>query len=243
MSGDHFISRSVLKVLSPTKVGISGAHGTRTPSLDSDSLKTKRLCRRHNTALSPIDVEAGRFFSAFGATNDAMTGRSPTQRLFLFHGTDLERWLIKTMVMTYYSGASEINPRSARLPTGYLDLFRYTLPRPYGLYIRCGSSLGQFTTEGAVTAALSMLGNEVAGVTVTLGGLEMRLLLACPSASMLAQLTYRPPQIGFVDPNQAYAISIAYAEPGNRSVWITREPCGPEKFAGIYGATGRINRR
>lgn len=242
MSGDHFISRSVLKVLSPMKIGISGAHGTHVHSLDSSSLKTKRLCRRHNTALSPIDAEAGRFFSAFAAINDAMTGRAPAQRLFLFHGTDLERWLLKTAVMTYYCGASEINPRTARLPAGYQDLFHYTLPQPYGLYFRCGSSLGQFTTEGAVTVALSTLENELAGVTVTLGGLELRLLLARPSATMLTQLTYRPTTIGFVNPSQAYAIAIAYAEPGDRSVWISREPCGLEKFAGIYGAAGRIGR-
>jgi len=62
ISGDHIISRAVLKVLGDKKIKLSTKNFVREHSLDSSALKTKKLCQRHNSALSPIDSEAARFF-------------------------------------------------------------------------------------------------------------------------------------------------------------------------------------
>lgn len=55
VSGDHFISRTVLKVLTESQIKISGPNVSRIHALNSSSPKTKRLCKRHNTALLLVD--------------------------------------------------------------------------------------------------------------------------------------------------------------------------------------------
>jgi hypothetical protein len=100
ISGDHILSRAVLAELLNTKVNL---HSTRISGefrLDSDTLKTNSLCRRHNSAFSRVDSEAARFVRAFRSIhNNLSSGLYDTEnRVFLFSGIDIERWLIKTII-------------------------------------------------------------------------------------------------------------------------------------------------
>jgi hypothetical protein len=65
LSGEHTISAVVLREIGEENLRLGGA-----PWLDEgeerkigiNSLVTKRLCSAHNSALSPLDAEAGRFY-------------------------------------------------------------------------------------------------------------------------------------------------------------------------------------
>src|SRR5262249_13219652 len=65
ISREHYISKAVLEQLGRV-VRISGASwqpSGKPFETAPNSLTAKILCRRHNATLSPLDTEAGRFFS------------------------------------------------------------------------------------------------------------------------------------------------------------------------------------
>jgi hypothetical protein len=66
ISGEHTISATVLKAIGKDSVKVSGFPwlNGETRSIGIDSLATNCLCTAHNTALSPLDAEAGRFYRA-----------------------------------------------------------------------------------------------------------------------------------------------------------------------------------
>src|SRR4029450_7686939 len=61
ISKEHIISKAVLSQLTDKRIRLSSALFTKELPLDSDALKTKRMCRRHNTAFGRVDREVGRF--------------------------------------------------------------------------------------------------------------------------------------------------------------------------------------
>ena len=57
ISKEHIISRAVLKEITDKEITIEKNGILRTVSIDSSSLTTKRLCRRHNSAVNGLDCE------------------------------------------------------------------------------------------------------------------------------------------------------------------------------------------
>jgi hypothetical protein len=67
ISGEHFISETVLSILNPRALRISGAAFIpkgETKDLPLTALRANVLCTRHNSAWSPLDTMAGEFFRA-----------------------------------------------------------------------------------------------------------------------------------------------------------------------------------
>lgn len=75
-------------------------------ALKFDALKAKVLCRKHNTALSPLDSAAGSFFrTIYTCTRGGIQGVIPLDDLcFEFDGRVLERWLLKVLCGVLASG-------------------------------------------------------------------------------------------------------------------------------------------
>lgn len=227
ISGDHIISKSVLRVITKTKVTISSSNFSREHSIESDALKTKKLCRRHNSSLSPIDSEAARFFKAFAATHDALLKNSTSQKLHFFHGIDVERWMLKTMLMTYFAKLSNVTPEQYKLPVYVLKLFHCDLNEPFGLYVPTSTKPNGrdfFTTENATSVSILTDGDLVSGVTISLGGLCLTLVISGREEQfrqLAANYAYRPKNLLFFKGSDVYAIQMAFPNGQGKNIWFS----------------------
>ncbi len=235
ISGDHILSASVLRAISKDKIRLKGAGFSREHSINSDSLKTKRLCRRHNSALSPLDVEAGRLFRAVGSAEQALSGNALLpQRLYLFEGFDIERWLLKTLFATYYSRVSNVTPGTHTLPSYAIDLFKLQLAPPHGLYmpVRLNDG-GQFEMRLSSSASMYLIssGSTVTGIAVTLAGLELKLIIGGRPDELDKfpdHHVFRPKYINFYQGNDIIALAFGWLDGSDQEVWLSRgDPNAP----------------
>ena len=227
ISGDHIVSKSVLRVITEDKITLSSSKYSREHSLDSSSLKTKRLCRRHNSALSPIDSQAARFFKAFADINTSLSKNSESQKLYFFHGIDIERWLLKTMLMVYFSKLSNITPEHYRLPAYTFSLFYSDLAQPLGLYIPTSTNKeGKdfFVTENATSISILTDGDLVSGVTISLGGFNLTLIISGNEENfrrLAMNYTYRPKSLLFFKESDVYAIQMLFPNTQGKDIWFS----------------------
>lgn len=109
ISREHYVSKNVLAQIgqSAKLIRVKGVpwvkEGTH-KDMSLDSLAANILCRRHNTALSPLDEGAGRFFSVLTKVlvdlNRKTLSRKP--RFHLVSGEALELWMLKIACGLYY---------------------------------------------------------------------------------------------------------------------------------------------
>ncbi len=103
LTGEHFLSRTVFEFLSKKgkAVGISNhpwqKDKRRIEPIGISSLTTKVLCKRHNSALSPLDKFARRFLEAYGEAKTYHLSAPSGNLHRLFNGYDLERWMLKVL--------------------------------------------------------------------------------------------------------------------------------------------------
>jgi hypothetical protein len=101
-------------------------------SLPIDSLGTRVLCKRHNTAMSGLDSQMIRFSETMQLYDDALrddTGE-PAE-VAVFAGEDLERWMLKAAL-----GGVESDNLGGTLKIECLDILfgRQPWPTTWGLY-------------------------------------------------------------------------------------------------------------
>lgn len=72
------------------------------------NLSANILCKRHNEALSPLDTEAGNFFSKLRQISEDLsrTTLSRKARVHLISGEMLELWMLKLACGLYFGGGS-----------------------------------------------------------------------------------------------------------------------------------------
>jgi hypothetical protein len=110
LSGEHFISETVLSIINPKTLRVSGAAWIppdETRDVPPRALQANILCNRHNDAAwSALDAMAGKFFRALAQIYDDLGRRSLSRRAIwhLFSGEELELWLLKTILGFFHSG-------------------------------------------------------------------------------------------------------------------------------------------
>jgi hypothetical protein len=146
ISGEHYVSHSILKVLSDDGVhidveGLSWLNGEK-KKLPAKRLESNILCTRHNEALSGLDNIAKRFFLSIQRIDKeyAIDINENTDRVFLFNGHDIERWALKTLCGSVFSGNTShlIAPIKDWKPS--LQWLRIlfgleNFPKKWGLYV------------------------------------------------------------------------------------------------------------
>lgn len=205
LSDEHFVSHGILRVLeSNGRVTIGGFDWQQ--EKDVLELPTARaavsrvLCQRHNAALSPLDGKALRFFEKL---DNVILQRERRNLVFLFDGTDLERWMLKTLCGSAVSGNADI--KKAQI-TGWkpnllwLNILFDGKPFPdrWGLYY-AGESADQIE-RGFKLRTLTNGENGVYGIRIRLDDELFLLLMDTPpedlAGTYLARYTYRPKAIG-----------------------------------------------
>jgi hypothetical protein len=122
MSGEHFISETVLSILNPKALRIGGMRwipAGETRDLPLTALKANVLCDRHNNAWSQLDAMAGRFFRALAKIYDDLGQRTLSRKPIwhLFSGEELELWLLKTILGFFHAGVLSKGGRRFRRHT------------------------------------------------------------------------------------------------------------------------------
>jgi hypothetical protein len=105
MSKEHWISANILKVIalrsaSPGKFKVQGLRwqGDSVTQLSVKGMQSKILCQRHNSALSPLDAEAGEMFRIVQTYQQVMEAGQPVNLFAIFDGPSIERWLVKFLL-------------------------------------------------------------------------------------------------------------------------------------------------
>jgi hypothetical protein len=116
MSDEHLIPESILRKQSSSGINtVSGfvfSHGSP-DDIPAKRLVARVLCARHNNALSPLDAEALRLFTAFFDFN--LKADAHTSETRLFSGEDIERFMLKSYCAMVASGnAWTIDPTDDR---------------------------------------------------------------------------------------------------------------------------------
>lgn len=197
ISREHYVSEVLLKLLdSEGALTVSGLSwtGDESKKLSPNSLASKVLCERHNSALATLDAIALSIFQAFDERGAA---GSKQRRLHLFSGHDLERWLLKALCGLASSNSFVLDRHAdLSIPKYWLDiLFSGTqFPDGQGLYV-CRSKGHEFKGPSglAIQAIISGHG-RLTGIGFKICGYELVLSMSGFSSRRFdgREFAYRP---------------------------------------------------
>ncbi|MBB3562061.1 hypothetical protein FHX06_003392 [Rhizobium sp. BK512] len=104
LSREHYISRGLID---GPELRVRGMPWQReeVANYSPDNLVARILCRRHNSAMSPLDAHAIRFFLALeeGLEHAQRRSVSRRSRYFMASGDGLELWAMKTLASLFAS--------------------------------------------------------------------------------------------------------------------------------------------
>lgn len=209
VSGEHFITHGVMKLLSENgQIKVNGfpwqPDRVQQRALPTRVLTGNILCTRHNEALSPLDTVAIRFFGAFLTINKEFQDASlkSIERLYLFNGHDIERWMLKTLIGTVVSGnatdqkGNQIRDWRPRRQWLQIMLGQKSFPGKWGMYFKAPVGETALRKEGFTFAALSNSEDGVYGGVFTLNGYGFLLAMKQPPTNrdegILKDHTFRP---------------------------------------------------
>jgi hypothetical protein len=183
ISGEHYFSKSILKLINDDKVEIGGWPHNESGSITIPikSLVVDCLCERHNKLLSPFDDTARLIFKALIEFSECINKKVKVDNSYrLFNFWDFERWLIKTLVMASEAGFCRSNGMVQKLPIDLKQEYLNILFKEHQLgqdgagfyFINGHDEHFQFDRIFDFNSNTSTLTNQLDGCTVSLGGFK-----------------------------------------------------------------------
>jgi hypothetical protein len=217
---EHYISKSLLKELSSNGYlqvqGFSWQSEGEEKVLPISALGANILCKRHNEALSLLDSIAARFLHAFDEENAFDNDK---QRLLLFSGHDMERWLLKVLYGLAFSGNLNIELKRY-IPIDWLEiLFGYKdFSYGQGLYI-CGHPGEVFEGSREIKFEPAIEDNRIIGIKFFVCGYELVLFMTGFPERIYQErrVIYRPLELHVI--GKAYEKSVIFS-------WIDKADLG-----------------
>jgi len=226
ITGEHYVSRTVLEQLSEPVVAIDGVHwlapGER-KIVGINSLTANILCGRHNSALSVIDAEASQFLRTIKSIHASLDSKSLSRKrlVSIVSGEALELWILKIACGLFYSKIAShdrqqvANDHAVEESLIAEGLFSKRWFPHCGLYMRAAS--GQ-TVRGvnAISMAPATLIHEkrYVGVKVWIIGLEFAVIFdprgASPTQLAAEGWSLRPTDISFRSKQRAYWLILTW---------------------------------
>ncbi|HEY1722227.1 MAG TPA: hypothetical protein VGG27_13365 [Magnetospirillaceae bacterium] len=238
ISREHYLSATILEAIAEIEGGPLNAVGVRgMPWQKSDehkaigisSLTVSILCDRHNSALSPLDDEAGRFFRRLQAIAIDMGKSGPRPpTLVLFSGEMIERWMLKVILGIHFGGIAVVRGVRSR-DAQSIDASAFTdallggrWKGDCGLYIRGAGQIVRTPNEVGMAPILSADSQRLVGGIMQLMGLELLLLFdpvdTANGAALEAQgHWHRPEEIRFETKQRTHSVRLS---------WLPRWPLG-----------------
>jgi hypothetical protein len=182
-----------------------------TRTIPAARLESRVLCKRHNSALSTVDTQATRLTKAIRRFDrDLGIGTDGGDEYLLFHGSDLERWLLKALCCQLAAG--NVGMGSSKIiwqpePEWNRVLFEEAeIAAPAGLFFAVPSTpvhSGDYV--GMTTISIeSPAGPIVGGVVLELAGFALCLsmlgkLKAITGGATYTGFVHRPARLIFTD--------------------------------------------
>jgi hypothetical protein len=166
LSAEHYVSRSVFPA--PSLVVTRSGKITMGPrQMSVESYARKMLCRRHNSALSPLDQSAGEVFETLRRSGEIYERHRllppytrPMEEVLEVRADLLERWLLKVVLNFTHATDLLIGPTGDQPGRAPVDLVRtcYGL-QPFqgraGMYVAAANdaqfTLGEYMTYREIT--------------------------------------------------------------------------------------------
>lgn len=206
MSREHFISESILKIIQVAngELLVQGFPWLKSPRrLSPNALASRILCQRHNGALSPLDAIALRFYRrANSAREHLLAPRGRRDKVYLFNGNDLERWMLKVLCGLLVSGNAATGDGSKFVSEpipAWIDVLmgRREMPAKLGLHVT--SKVGDPISGSPGIGFGPAFGDtgEPVGAVACINGLCFALTLAhvTGAGTLLDGSVYRPREI------------------------------------------------
>jgi hypothetical protein len=193
ISREHYISRSVLELISPGEkyVKVQGMSWQKEPemSIGFSSLQSKILCEKHNLMLIDLDTEAAKFFNILDRIDKNPKGIDKIQKI---KGPLFERWLLKVLCGTIISSQweDEVNPLWKELLLGGKEW-----PLGWGLYIKVDDTEIKAKKEFFVQTYIDEK-KQIAAVELRFAGIPFYLKL---NSFYQMNGTYRPCLLDFIN--------------------------------------------
>jgi hypothetical protein len=233
ISAEHLISRGVVQEL--TKGGDFSVSGLpwlnegETRILSSEGITANCLCRKHNSALSPLDDAAKHFFSSLSRSFD----EEAVQVRSIVSGHDLERWLLKTLrafaVSRNLGRGRERLPGQLSVDATFVQMLDDPLSWPDGAGLYCVMRPGDLATNNPRFRMQPHMNDhgEVAMIAVEMMGLVCVLSLQPPENIKPEDAMYRPSELVIRHPRVTHFCLLSW-DPAVRSGGaVTMQYAGP----------------
>jgi len=220
LSREHFISHGILKGLSHNgSVKINGFKWQMDGApqeIPTPTLASRILCKRHNEALSGLDAMALRLFQKI---DDAVRQKQREDRVFLFDGSDFERWLLKTLCGAVFSRNAHTRGVSAdwKPSSEWIGILFDGVPFPerWGFYFAGDSA--EKIEGGFKLSIISNPNDSCYGIRISFDDELFLFLMDTPPGNLrgtyLERYLYRPKEIVLLN---------EYCENVMRFVWSDR---------------------
>lgn len=197
MSAEHAVAESIHRDLGSAHVQRLLTNGAMI-EIPLSSAGRKVLCKRHNSALSPLDEVGRRFVAALRAQQGFARGAAATDIHILFNGYDVERWMLKVLcTLAHGERASRARPsRRWHVPRSWLNILFEGGPFPTGAGIYSPRTVRGRGADGIVVAKIvgrsygatperiplisGATEPTVVGVSMTIYGLDLDLRMSRP---------------------------------------------------------------
>lgn len=224
LSREHFISRSVLKLIGETHIAVNGlpwlAEG-ETRALPIAGLVGNILCTRHNAAMSPLDTVASKFFGAIKSIYEDLGNNETLSRKrqwWLSSGEELELWLLKTGFGLYHSGNVATDRKKLcdvqSINTALMQTFQGELVSwPCWMYVMKEEDRSVYRNWLDFRPLADDNGEKMVGLRLKFWGVCL-LILIDPAIryheTFLKGLVYRPNHISFRNQRRTHTIALTW---------------------------------
>lgn len=223
ISREHYVSKAILELMGG-EIAVTGVPwqppGT-TVKYGINSLVSKILCDRHNSALSPLDSLAAQVFKTIKNVCDHLNHRSLSRRTawHLASGEALELWCIKTLLGLFFSavaskeGESLIYTYSVDVQ-GFAEALRLRrLPPDCGVYGRLVA--GEYKGHLAWTPLFDDDAKRVIGIRLRMCAVEFEVFLDPLHVNFDAvrkEATFRPWNLIFSDGKRTHVVVLSWPD-------------------------------
>lgn len=208
ITGEHYISSSVLKLISHDDaapgIAVVSGHRWKSKALPIASMVANILCRAHNEALSPLDNVAKSFLEAILHIHSS--AKPHAMVTITLNGDLFERWLLKVLCGFMASGNSFSRQGQSAPQQPSQEFVRFLfgedpLPDGFGFYFVSGAPPPAPHTHDFGFAPLSRNGEHV-GFIMSITNLRFFLAMTNPGLTpdgLLRGSVYRPRFIKFAN--------------------------------------------
>jgi hypothetical protein len=189
--------------------------------LPISKLVAKILCKRHNSAMSPLDTAAFKFFEAVKTIYQNLADNKTLSRKrlwWLLSGEELELWLLKVAFGAYYSGNVAMEGDKLcdvqNINAGTMEAFQgKSIPSPCGMYMMKEKETSAYPNRLDFSSLSSDSNERMVGLRLRFSGLSLLMLidpLTDYDEAFLANHVYRPHYLGFRNRRRTHTIALTW---------------------------------